>query len=236
MLQVCLNGARGYPAPVSPDVAAEEVRAAVAAGAEECHFHPRDGGGQETLLADHLDAWLEAIRGAAPGVPVGIGTGAWIAPGSSARHRHMQEWRSLPDFVSVNLSEDDAPDVIAMMREKDVGVEAGIWSVADAERLLTAVPPGPLKRILVELPDHDGALDDLHREADAILDLVDGLAPPLLHGEAGSAWPLLRYAAMRGCDMRIGFEDVMVLPDGRPASSNAALVARARDIVSDSIP
>ena len=142
----------------------------------------------------------------------------------------------MPDYVSVNLSEDDAPDVIAMMREKDVGVEAGIWSVADAERLLTAVPPGPLKRILVELPDHDGALDDLHREADAILDLVDGLAPPLLHGVAGSAWPLLRYAAARECDMRIGFEDVMVLPDGRPASSNAALVAAARDIISDSMP
>ena len=32
----------------------------------------------------------------------------------------------------------------------------------------------------------------------------------------------------RGLDTRIGLEDVLVLPDGSPATDNAALVAAAR--------
>ncbi|WP_455358097.1 3-keto-5-aminohexanoate cleavage protein [Streptomyces sp. SYSU K21746] len=53
--------------------------------------------------------------------------------------------------------------------------------------------------------------------------------PVLLHGEDGGAWPVLRLARRLGLDIRIGLEDVLVLPDGRPAASNAQLVRGARD-------
>jgi hypothetical protein len=36
----------------------------------------------------------------------------------------------------------------------------------------------------------------------------------LLHGEEGGAWPVLEYAMGLNIDTRIGFEDVLVLPDG----------------------
>jgi hypothetical protein len=51
--------------------------------------------------------------------------------------------------------------------------------------------------------------------------------PVLLHGEEGGAWPVLEYAMGLNIDTRIGFEDVLVLPDGRPAASKAELISAA---------
>lgn len=49
----------------------------------------------------------------------------------------------------------------------------------------------------------------------------------LLHAADGGAWPVSRLALALGLDTRIGLEDVLVLPSGRPAASNADLVAVA---------
>jgi hypothetical protein len=49
--------------------------------------------------------------------------------------------------------------------------------------------------------------------------------PVLLHGEDGGAWPVLRLAGRLGLATRVGLEDVLVLPDGARAGSNAELVA-----------
>ena len=51
--------------------------------------------------------------------------------------------------------------------------------------------------------------------------------PVLLHGEDGGAWPVAALAFRLGLETRIGAEDVTVLPDGRPARSNAELVTAA---------
>ncbi|WP_346540125.1 3-keto-5-aminohexanoate cleavage protein [Micromonospora sp. DPT] len=58
--------------------------------------------------------------------------------------------------------------------------------------------------------------------------LAPGGPPVLLHGEGAAAWPVLAEAVRRGLDTRIGLEDTLGLPDGAPASDNAALVAAAR--------
>jgi len=49
----------------------------------------------------------------------------------------------------------------------------------------------------------------------------------LLHGMNATAWTLLGAAMTRGYGTRIGFEDVLTLPDGSQAPSNEALVAEA---------
>jgi uncharacterized protein (DUF849 family) len=57
---------------------------------------------------------------------------------------------------------------------------------------------------------------------------ADGVKLPLLlHGLDATAWELLDAAAARGYDTRVGFEDVLTLPSGAPAASNAQLVAEA---------
>jgi uncharacterized protein (DUF849 family) len=49
----------------------------------------------------------------------------------------------------------------------------------------------------------------------------------LLHGENAKAWELVKVPVARGYDTRIGFEDVLTLPDGTYADRNALLIANA---------
>lgn len=171
---------------------------------------------------------MQTVRDAVPSVPVGIGTGAWIPPGGRARHKDMEQWSDLPDYVSINLGEEDAPDVMDLMDQRGVGVEAGIWSVADAERFVDL--DRPVLRILVEVPDLP--LNEAGLLADAICKVLEGQdAPILLHGEERSAWGMIERAAQQGFDTRVGMEDVMVLPDRTPATDNAELVRAARAIL-----
>ncbi|MFD6917087.1 3-keto-5-aminohexanoate cleavage protein [Streptomyces virginiae] len=70
--------------------------------------------------------------------------------------------------------------------------------------------------------------------------LVAGLralppVPVLLYGRDAAAWPVLRLAARCGTGVRTGVGDVTHLPDGRPARSNAELVAAARDMVARTV-
>ncbi|MFC9583339.1 3-keto-5-aminohexanoate cleavage protein [Streptomyces yangpuensis] len=53
----------------------------------------------------------------------------------------------------------------------------------------------------------------------------------LLFGRDGASWPALRLAARCGAAARTGVGDVLHLPDGRPARSNAELVAAARELL-----
>ena len=110
-----------------------------------------------------------------------------------------------------------------------IGVEAGVWSVADAERLANSGVADRVARILVEPVDLSAAnavafVDAIHR---ALHKLGLG-APRLQHGDGEASWVLIRDAVVRGCDTRVGFEDTLFLPDGRRASGNAGLVEAAR--------
>ena len=49
--------------------------------------------------------------------------------------------------------------------------------------------------------------------------------PRLLHGLNHTAWELIDAAAVGGYDTRVGFEDILTLPGGARATSNAELVA-----------
>src|SRR5690348_10235263 len=84
-LQVCLNGSRPrsehQAVPTTPAELAVAARAAVDAGAEAVHLHPRAAGGSESLLAADVGAAVGAVRRSCPGVPIGVTTGLWITGG-----------------------------------------------------------------------------------------------------------------------------------------------------------
>lgn len=107
LLQACLNGARTRAEhPCIPITAAElaaEARSCVVAGANALHVHPRGDDGKESLQSAHVARCIDTIRKTVPGTPVGIGTGAWIAPDGRARHAHVGAWTTRPDYASVNL-------------------------------------------------------------------------------------------------------------------------------------
>ncbi len=232
MLQACLNGGllksvhNGVPTSAS-ELACDAV-AVRAAGAEELHIHVRAQDGAETLEPSAVAKTIQTVRRAAPGMPIGVGTGAWIMPGGRRRHRHIHDWTEKPDYASVNLGEADAPEVIDLLVAGGVGVEAGLWNGQDAERFVAEIDFEKCLRVLVEMTSDNGeqALQEAH-QIFSILDRANCALPVLLHGEAGSVWFCVREAWRLNLSTRIGFEDGVHLPNGAVAADNAELVRAA---------
>lgn len=233
MLQAALNGPltkADHPAvPLSAAELARDAAACVAAGAHAIHLHPRDGEGRERLDAEVIDAVVTTVRDACR-VPVGASTGAWIEPDLERRLALIAGWRR-PDYSSVNLSEPGATRVMKVLLRAGVGIEAGVWSVEDAERLGASGLGDRVTRILIEpvAADPGGAValvEEIHRALDD-----EGLAAPRLqHGDGEATWVLLADAVARGLDTRIGLEDVLHEPSGDQTAGNAALVRAARGL------
>jgi uncharacterized protein (DUF849 family) len=237
MLQACLNGNRDtafHPAvPRTPDELARDAKAVVAAGADALHVHPRDAAGRESVQPADIAAALAAIRASVPGTPVGVSTGWWIAPGGRTRQVPIAAWQVLPGYVSVNLIEEDAPEVIALALGKGIGVEAGLWSVADAERFVALVDAPRWLRTLLEINEQDVAEAIAATEGIRAVLARAGLGlPSMLHGYEATKWRLYREALRRGLDTRIGLEDGKHLPSGAVAESNEALIRAASDLAS----
>ncbi len=233
MLQACLNGGRSKQfnaaLPCTADELARDADSVVRLGAAELHVHPRDRAGKESLHPDDIAAALQAIRASVPGTPVGVSTGWWIAPVGRARHQHIRDWRVLPDYVSVNLIEEDAPEIIALVRGKGIGVEAGVWSVRDARRFVDFAGARQCLRVLIEINEQDPAVGlRVAKDIVAILDEADLRLPRLLHGADATMWPLYRAALAWRLDARIGLEDGGTLPTGEQAGGNAALIQAAQ--------
>ncbi len=210
--------------PHSPAELAADAIAVRKAGAFAVHLHPRDAQGAQTLEAAMCDAAVAAIRAAAPGLPVGLSTSGTIDPDPFARAAAVRRWRQRPDFVSVNLSEPGWAGIFRAAVRAGIGVEAGLATPADAAELARSPFTHQVIRALVEV---EGGLE----EARAIAQLVADGVPQLWHGYGERTWEIVAAGAEAGFDVRVGLEDVLVLPDGRVASGNAELVAAAVELI-----
>jgi len=236
LLKACLNGSRHpseHPAlPVTPKRIAAEAAAAVAAGAGSVHVHPKDRDGTDTMAPDVVGAVLTETRAAAPGVPVGVTTGAWIGP-PELRIRQVGQWDVLPDFASVNWHEPGAVPLAELLLSRGVGVEAGLHRTAAVAAWRAWPHRDRTLRVLIEvvadLPVERGLA--VAGELLSALGEDTGGVPVLLHAELTSCWAVFQDAIARGLDTRIGLEDTLTLPDGRIAAGNAELVRVALGLV-----
>lgn len=233
MLQACLNGGRArdfHPAvPLSADELAADAKAVIAAGAQQIHLHVRGGDGKESLHPTDVARTLAAVRATVPGVLIGLSTGWWIAPRGRARQEHIRAWQTLPDYVSINLIEEDSAEVIDLAQSRGIGVEAGIWSLDDAAKFIAHPAARRCLRVLIEINEQDlsAGMAAYH----AIMPLLDRAGidlPRLLHGLDATVWDLYRETLAQGLDARIGLEDGKHLPSGAVAEGNAALIHAAR--------
>ena len=226
-VKACLNGARTraeHPAvPLTPAELAADARAVRDAGAFAVHVHPRDADGAQTLAPRACDAALAAIRAAVPGLPVGLSTSAAIDPDPFARAAAVRGWRRAPEFVSVNLSELGWAGIARAARHAGIALEAGICDPAQADELARSPFGHQVLRVLVE------AEDGAEQAAAIAARIPDGL-PQLWHGYGERTWEVIAAGAAGGHDVRVGLEDVLVLPDGRRAAGNAELVAAAIEL------
>jgi uncharacterized protein (DUF849 family) len=222
LLQAALNGPYtkdDHPAmPITAPELAADARACVEAGAGAIHMHPRDGDGRESLAAEVIDATVREVR-AACGVPVGVSTGAWIEPDLERRLALISQWTE-PDYASVNISEDGWQEVVRALRERGIGVEAGVWSVEDARALKESGLASDLTRSLIE------PVDVRASEAVALVAAIRGEVGGsiLQHGDGEATWILIEDAARNGLDTRVGLEDTL-------EDMNEALVRRAMSFI-----
>ncbi len=187
---------------------------------------------RESLEGADVARTLLAVKAAAPNAQIGVSTGAWILP-HPARLQALAAWEVLPDFASVNFSEEGAVELARLLLSRGVDVEAGLCEAANAAVLLKSDLAASCLRVLLEPQEQE-----LARALETVnaIEKVLGvraeprrlLPPILLHGVEATTWPLLDEAIARGYDVRIGLEDTLVLPDGRIAKHNAELVTEAR--------
>lgn len=240
VLQVSLNGARsaadGPAVPLSPRDLADAALAAVGAGAGEVLVHPRTPCGRESLsprvVGPVLEALREALREAGAGVPLGVSVGIGSEPDPAGRLERVRSWTVLPDRAAVDFAQPGAEELARALLERGIAVDAvvpvgGPRGPEPMARFLAwpVREPAPARarvRLSVELAEGDPALVAALRGLPPV--------PVLLYGREEAAWPALRLAARCGTGARTGVGDVLHLPDGRPARSNAELVAAARDM------
>lgn len=226
-VKACLNGGRTraeHPAvPLTPSELAADALAVRDAGAFAVHVHPRDARGAQTIEARACDAVVGAIRAAVPGLPVGLSTSAAIDPDPFARTAALMSWQQRPDFISVNLSELGWPGIVRAALHAGIAVEVGLATPVDAEEFARSSFTHQVIRALVEV---DGGVE----EAQATAHHIPVGIPQLWHGYGARTWEVIAAAAGAGHDVRVGLEDVLVLPDGRTAANNAELVAAAVEL------
>jgi uncharacterized protein (DUF849 family) len=237
ILQAALSGdftKADHPTmPISRDEIVRDAVACAAAGANAIHLHPRDETGAERLDVTVVDTVARAVR-AACGVPVGVSTGAWIEPNLARRLALIREWRE-PDYTSVNLTEEGSVEVMETLLQIGVGIEAGVWTVDDAELLGESGLGNRVMRILVEpgelqvgdnVDDALALVEQIHQT----LDRFGIIVPRLQHADGRVTWPVLADSVRRGIDTRVGLEDTVLEPNGERTTGNAALIRAARTL------
>lgn len=171
---------------------------------------------------------MAAIRAACPGLPVGLSTAAWIEPDAGRRLELVAAWDPRPDFVSVNLHEPGSAELVRALPELGIAAEAGLWTALAARRLVDQDLARLCLRVLVEPREAEAAAALVTVAAvDAVLDEAAVGLQRVYHGRDATAWPVIEAMLARGRDVRVGLEDVLVLPDGRPARDNADLLEAA---------
>jgi uncharacterized protein (DUF849 family) len=233
LLEVALNGSREHPnVPRTPGQLAAEARAAVDAGAQVIHMHPFDDGGRETLAAAPSAAAVNAVRRACPGVPISLSTSAAIEPDPRRRVALVSSWTVLPELVTANQGEAGIIELCELLVARGIGIEAGLLSANDARRFVKSGLADGCVRVLVEPLDADP--DDAVAHAAAMEEILVRAGverEQVHHGDGIASWAVNTRALARGHGIRTGLEDTPVLPDGRPAPGNAALVSAAAAMI-----
>jgi uncharacterized protein (DUF849 family) len=137
-------------------------------------------------------------------------------------------WTELPDLVTANQGEEGIVELCEHLVGRKVGIEAGLLTLADAEAFVSARLADRCVRVLLEPLDpdpeeavaHAAAMEEVLANAGIFLEQVH-------HGDGVASWAVNTRALSRGHGIRTGLEDTLLVPDGRPAPDNAALVRAA---------
>jgi uncharacterized protein (DUF849 family) len=232
LLEAALNGDRDHPrVPRTPEDLAHDAKLCAAAGADALHLHPYDLAGRETLAAEASAAAIRAVHAACPGIPISLSTSADIEADPTRRLKLIAAWSELPELVTANQGEDGIVELCEHLIDREVGIEAGLLTVADAEAFVESGLAPRCVRALVEPlgTEPEAALAEAEAIEAVLAEAKVGLEQ-VHHGDGMASWAINERGAARGHGIRTGLEDTTVLPDGSEARGNADLVRAAAAI------
>jgi uncharacterized protein (DUF849 family) len=247
-IAVAPNGGRKTHAdhPALPMTATELGRVAglcLGAGASMIHVHVRDGEGRHLLDADASRAAIDAIR-----KTVGDGLVIQITSeslGVYAPAQQMQVVREVrPESVSLALRE-LLPDAhgetefsafLHRLRQENVAPQFILYSPDEAVQLARLQARGvvPFERLSVLYVLGRYTAGQTSAPGD-LLPFLGESVPRFAHWSTcafgGSEAACVLAGALLGGNIRVGFENNLLMPDGRIARGNEELVGVARESI-----
>lgn len=236
LIKIALNGARPKSQnniiPQSLFEIESEVKLLYENGNTVFHIHCYDENGNESLNPKDVDALVTLVKSISPEIQIGISSGDWIEPDLEKRMKYISDWKFVPDFISVNMIEDDAIKISKLLIAKGVKIEAGLNEKKAAELFVESDLVDDCLRVLIEPEPEEFSLAlKTIIEIEQVLNIAGLKIPRLLHGFNSVAWDVLREAKRRGYDSRIGMEDTIYLENGEMVNSNLDLIKYANKIL-----
>ena len=238
LIKIALNGARPKEQnkfiPQSISEIEKEVKLLYENRNKVFHIHCYDENGNESLKPNDINKLVSIVKNISPEIQIGISSGDWIEPDLEKRKSYIKAWEKIPDFISVNMIEDDAVEISKLLLSKGVKIEAGLNEKKAAEIFAASELVKDCFRVLIE-PEPEEFIEAIKtiNEIEEVLNKNDIKIPRLLHGFNAVAWNILREAKKRGYNSRIGMEDTIYLENGEMVKSNLELIEYANKILKD---
>ena len=238
LIKIALNGARSKEQneylPHSLEEIEKEVKALYEYGCKVFHIHCYDENGNESLKPKDVNSLVSMVKSISPKIQIGISSGDWIEPDLETRKNNIKAWENVPEFISVNMIEDNALEISNLLISKGVLIEAGLNEPKAAEIFVESNLRKGCSRILIEPePEEFEEALKIINEIEQILDSNNVNIPRLLHGFNKVSWDILREAKRRGHDSRIGMEDTIYLESGEMVKSNLEIIKHAYKIIDE---
>ncbi len=236
LLKIALNGARPKIENENIPQAIEEIQKAVdqlfQLGYNVFHIHCYDKKGNESINPEDVLELITTVKKISSKIKIGISTGEWIEPDLTQRVKLIESWTVVPDFVSVNIIEDNVQEVTNALIKKGVTIEAGLSEKKAAEIFVNSNLKEYCERILIE-PEEEILEEALVTVSaiESILNQENNKVKILLHGFNSASWGLIREAKRREYDSIIGLEDTIYLENGVKVKNNLELIMAAEKII-----
>ncbi|MBI1933052.1 MAG: 3-keto-5-aminohexanoate cleavage protein [Ignavibacteriales bacterium] len=236
LIKIALNGARpkkqNQYIPQSLIEIENEVKLLFENGNNVFHIHCYDENANESLKPKDVNKLVELVKNISPEIQIGISSGDWIEPDLEKRKSHIKDWENIPDFISVNMIEDNSIEISKLLISKGIKIEAGLNEKKAAEIFVESELINNCYRILIEPePEEINSAIQVINEIEQVLNNHNVECPRLLHGFNMVTWEILKEAKLRGYDSRIGMEDTIYLENGEMVKSNLELIQYAKKII-----
>ncbi len=242
--------------PYTPEEYAAEARRIVDEGGVHIHIHARRPDGTPSYEIEDFQAITDAIRAeVGDGAIINYSTGTIGVP-VQKRIEYLRACR--PEVAALNMGSmnyakysrsrkqfvfnmvfanpfEEIVELLEAMNELGIKPEHECFDVGHVGSLAPLIDMGVLRTPL-HVDCVMGVVGGIPPTARNLAAMVDNIPEGSHWGVIGISrdqWMLVSAALTLGGSIRVGLEDNLYLPDGRMASSNGELIAKARQMTED---